>query len=73
MLKSKNEMAICEKCDRVEVRHGRWEKCYQDKWRCSECEAENNYAYLWNVDTKAYILQDKYCPNCGSRMDGDEE
>ena len=67
--------------DVVEVRHGRWIKHKPDSeyikglhqlgiakgmgensiyWTCSECEH-------WGV------LHYKYCPNCGARMDGDED
>jgi hypothetical protein len=67
--------------DVAEVRHGRWIKHKPDSeyikglhqlgiakgmgknsiyWTCSECEH-------WGV------LHYKYCPNCGSRMDGDED
>lgn len=66
MLKSKNEMAICAKCDRVEVRHGRWENIYSDNYKCSVCGA------WYRSDEPIDFV---YCPNCGSRMDlgGDEE
>lgn len=51
-------------------RHGRWEQDYKDKWRCSVCKVGNNYAYAFDAETKDYtILQDKYCPNCGAKMD----
>ena len=52
--------------DAAPVRHGRWYKNDQDKLlmriRCSICNkaiySENHFAY---------------CPNCGARMDGEEE
>ena len=37
-------------------------------WHCSECKADNNYAYSWNSDTGKDEFQDKYCPNCGAEM-----
>lgn len=53
--------------DVVEIRHGYW-KVYKDlgyrfvkNYQCSECGdiiGDVNY---------------NYCPNCGARMDGDEE
>lgn len=53
------------------VKHGRWVRDDIDKWRCSECGVGNNYAYKWSVSGDE--LQDKYCPNCGARMDGGED
>lgn len=50
------------------VKHGRWiagydsgNKYWPDRWVCSECGAA--------FDTADY----NYCPDCGARMDGDEE
>ena len=49
-----------------DVRHGRWEQCFED-WRqqiegdkCSVCGFEH-----YGASTKKY----KYCPNCGTKMD----
>ena len=76
-----NEVGHIPTADVVEVRHGRWIKHKPDSeyikglhqlgiakgmgensiyWTCSECEH-------WGV------LHYKYCPNCGARMDGDED
>lgn len=48
------------------VRHGRWEKCFED-WRqqqegnkCSECGFEH-----YGIGSRRY----RYCPNCGAKMD----
>ena len=52
-------------------RKGRWVK-HEDRiccWYCSECHADNYYAYTWDCDTGKYEFQDKYCPNCGARME----
>ena len=61
--------------DAVEVVHGRWEKCWQEKskhyFRCSNCQM----AYMDGVSgaiapeygSRAW----RYCPNCGAKMDGD--
>lgn len=54
--------------DAVPVRHGRWEKVIPSKsaakWStqvsCSVCHR------------KGYTLYN-YCPNCGARMDGDDD
>ena len=52
------------------VRHGRWEDIEQHSWsvnlacRCQIC------GWLVNLtQSKAFT----YCPNCGARMDGEEE
>lgn len=45
--------------DVVEVRHGRWVDS-SNGWMCSECEQDNTYAKPW-------------CPNCGARMDKEDE
>lgn len=52
------------------VKHGRWIK-HKDRacWYCSECVTDDYYAYSHNCDTGVYELQDKFCPNCGVRMD----
>lgn len=53
--------------DVVEVRHGKWQPCYED-WRkqiegdeCSACDFRH-----YGTDIRNY----PYCPNCGERMDG---
>ena len=49
------------------IKHGRWERVGNyDKWICSECKAENLYAYSYGDDD--YELQDFYCPHCGAKM-----
>lgn len=45
----------------VEVVHGRWEKHGKHNWRCSVCKIGVPYSYTGN----------KYCHNCGAKMDGD--
>lgn len=44
--------------DVTPVRNGRWEKEY-GHYRCLLCNGLDDFA-------------DNYCPNCGARMDGDE-
>lgn len=46
--------------DVVEVKHGKWSGgfyCY----KCSVCSSDNHQ------------YRSKFCPECGARMDGDEE
>lgn len=52
------------------VRHGRWERCFED-WRqqiegskCSAC----GFEYYGTG-----ISRFRYCPNCGAKMDGGAE
>lgn len=56
-------------CPLEELPKGKWIK-NEGKvgWHCSECKADNNYAYSWNSDTGKEEFQDKYCPNCGAEM-----
>lgn len=58
------EIAEFPAADVAEVRHGRW---IREKWpsgthkiKCSECRE-------WNGK------QSNYCPNCGARMDKEDE
>lgn len=55
--------------DVAPVVHGQWISCFED-WRkqiegdkCSVCGFEHYGANIRNY---------KYCPNCGARMDGEE-
>lgn len=53
------------------VRHGRWQKCSVGKswwYACSVCGERPGKDWLAFSDS----LSD-YCPNCGARMDGEEE
>ena len=52
------------------VKRGKWIK-HKDRacWYCSECVTDDYYAYSWNSDTGIYDMQDKYCPNCGAKME----
>ena len=47
--------------DVQDVMHGKWEKCkeYCCEYRCSVCEYE-------------LCRTTNYCPNCGAKMDGNE-
>lgn len=50
----------CPTVDAVEVVRGRWEKHGKHDWRCSVCKIGVPYSFTGN----------KYCPNCGAKMDG---
>lgn len=56
--------------DVQEVKHGKWLKPSNEpvdskQWICSECKGLTETAYYcWHC----YY---NYCPNCGTRMDGD--
>lgn len=55
--------------DVAPVRHGRWIGYDGDSWKCSICGEEDCYAYDLNVNR----FTDKYCPNCGAKMDGGDD
>lgn len=62
----------CESADVVEVRHGRWLRVGQsfidpNKFLCLECSI-----CRCTLDNHIKVEQN-YCPNCGARMDGEEE
>ena len=41
------------------TKHGRWIPCENGGYYCSNCDAR-----------VAFIVHNKYCPACGTRMDG---
>lgn len=51
--------------DVMEVRHGRWIAFDPKNTECKECSI---CGYLF-----ARLYPSNYCPNCGSRMDKEEE
>lgn len=53
-----NDVKRAPTADVVEVRHGEWEVWGLCNPKCSLCK---NYGYA----------KDRYCPNCGARMDGE--
>lgn len=58
--------------DAVEVRHGRWIECEDATldvyYKCSVCGNE------WDIiEGTPEDNNMKYCPECGARMDGEEE
>ena len=64
------DVADAPTVDAVERKRGRWIK-NEGKygWHCSECKEVNHYAYVWNSETGKNDFQDRYCPNCGAKMD----
>ena len=52
--------------DVVEVRHERWEK-HGSKWQCTGCKV------LMSIDGTPQENLLYYCPNCGAKMDTEEE
>lgn len=54
------------------VKHGKWiaenqdKRGYADCFTCSNC---NNYTYTY---TLMKVCEHDYCPNCGARMDGEQ-
>ena len=63
-------MKDAPEADVVEVRHGRWVHTdYAMHWHgkdeCSEC--------TYHTSDRDDLSHLKYCPNCGARMDGDED
>lgn len=60
------EIDLMPSVDAVPVRHGKWiEGKSDDHVRCSFC----NEDYDWTSEAQYY----NYCPNCGARMDAEDE
>jgi hypothetical protein len=53
--------------DAAPVKHGHWSHLGGDEWCCSNCgqivTTEGSWERPWQ----------KFCPNCGARMDGDAD
>ncbi len=49
--------------DAVEVKHGRWD----DDCRCTNC------TWYAPFDCEGVIFYSLYCPNCGTKMDGERK
>lgn len=55
--------------DVVPVVHGRW-----DGNTCTACKLPWNYQMVQDADDWGYFdPMPDYCPNCGARMDGDDD
>lgn len=63
--RAESEIECAPTLDAVPVRHGKWINANEGRWntcevlKCSECGELDNRMYK----------TDKYCPNCGARMD----
>lgn len=66
----KLEAELKAKADFAEVKHGRWIDHLVRDWRCSECGEKIHK--VRQVDGYCYDDMPNYCPNCGAKMDGDE-
>lgn len=53
--------------DVVEVRHGKWIELYENNYKCSVCGS------WWTCEETPIESGLLYCPNCGSRMDLEDE
>lgn len=68
--KAKTAEAWNRRADAVEVVHGRWiENRISGTFSCSNCggKINDNRLYGWELQPS-----ENYCPNCGARMDGEE-
>ena len=45
---------------------GKWIKLYAGNYKCSVC------GDWWGNDNNEMVEDFKYCPNCGARMEGDD-
>ena len=65
--------------DVAEVRHGHWiHKVKRYPYQPDDCEAVcsvcgMDYALDPEYTIKYFAMHNKFCPNCGARMDGDAE
>ena len=62
-----SEIAHLPAADVAEVRHGRWFFKYPNGWACSRC---GEWGLM--IDNRG-IYKSSYCPNCGARMDKEDE
>ena len=60
-----SEIEMLPAADVAEVRHGRWEK-RGSKWQCTGCKV------LMSIDGTPQENLLYYCPNCGTKMDGEQ-
>lgn len=62
--------------DAEPVRHGGWEHIHEGvyhKVRCTACGVDAIIANTYIYDTRGLLVKWAYCPNCGAKMDGDDD
>ena len=70
----RNKIRRMHAADVAEVVHGEWLRA-DDDWnslttiQCSLCSEE----WCFETDDDVSLLNYKYCPNCGARMDGGKD
>lgn len=68
------EVQYAPAADVVEVKHGRWiavdSEIPCDEWDCSACGQRRTFLYEMDADDMKEYYQ--HCPNCGAKMDGDD-
>ena len=60
--KSAKELNKIPAADVAPIKHGKWIYDCWCEFKCSECGEHSN--------SKPYKGKEKYCPNCGAKMDG---
>lgn len=55
--------------DAQPVKHGKWIKIDSESFHCSECDAGLSGICV----SEKYISREKFCYNCGAKMDGDAD
>lgn len=59
--------------DAEPVRHGKWANDVMGVLRCSECNAQAPWRFIYGMyDMVDYRWKANYCPQCGARMDKDD-
>ena len=66
-LQAENEKLRAELEQVKRERHGRWFFKYPNGWACSRC---GEWGLM--IDNRG-IYKSSYCPNCGARMDKEDE
>jgi hypothetical protein len=62
-----NALRNAPSADVAPVVHGRWEWDTEDIYRCSNCAEKSHVKEVMGRPAWGY------CPNCGARMDGDDD
>lgn len=68
----KNDFTKIEPADVAPVRYGLWYADEDSRIVCSECK--HGAPYMYKISDKL-VMQEltDYCPNCGARMDGEDD